>query len=60
MRVLQRAATIMLCAAADIQFYDVPRDGDCLFSAVALSAALTDDRPDQARARAVRTAAAAA
>lgn len=33
-------------------------DGNCLFSAVALSAALTDGTPDQARARAVRSAAA--
>ena len=54
---------LLLCAGAEqqppgLQFFDVPRDGDCLFSAVALSAALTDDRPDQARARAVRSAAA--
>ena len=50
---------LLLCASAkpDLTFYDVPPDGDCLFSAVALSAAITDNKPDQARARAIRTAA---
>ena len=46
-----------MCARAGVRSYDVPADGNCLFSAVALSAALTDGRPDQSRARAVRTAA---
>ena len=41
-----------------LRLHDVPHDGDCLFSAAALSAALVDGDPTQARARAVRTAAA--
>ena len=41
-----------------ITLYDVPHDGNCLFSAVALSMAIVDDTPAQTRARAVRTAAA--
>ena len=41
-----------------LRLHDVPHDGDCLFSAAALSAALVDGEPSQARARAVRTAAA--
>ena len=53
---------LVLCASAErdanLQLYDTPYDGDCLFSAVALSAAITDRHPPQARARAVRTAAA--
>ena len=54
-----RALTLMLCAAQNppLVFHDVPANGDCLFSAVALSAALIDNRPDQARARALRTSA---
>jgi|EP00908_Phaeocystis_cordata_P025534 ketosteroid isomerase-like protein len=41
-----------------LQLHEVPKDGNCLFSAVALSAALVDNLPGQTRARAVRTAAA--
>ena len=41
-----------------ITLFDVPHDGNCLFSAVALSVAIVDDAPAQTRARAVRTAAA--
>ena len=53
------SALFVLCASAktDLTFYEVPPDGDCLFSAVALSAAITDNQPDQASARALRTAA---
>lgn len=29
----------------ELEFHDVPSDGDCLFSAIALSAALTDGHP---------------
>ena len=42
----------------DLKVFEVPMDGNCLFSAVALSAALADNMPAQTRARAVRTAAA--
>ena len=49
-------AAINDCTA--IRLHNVPLDGNCLFSAVALSAALVDYQPAQARARAVRTAAA--
>ena len=54
-----RALTLMLYAAQNpaLVFHDVPANGDCLFSAVSLSAALIDNRPDQARARALRTSA---
>ena len=41
-----------------VTLFDVPHDGNCLFSAVALSVAIVDDAPAQARSRAVRTAAA--
>ena len=41
-----------------ITLFDVPHDGNCLFSAVALSVAIVDDTPALTRARAVRTAAA--
>lgn len=41
-----------------LKLHDVPHNGDCLFSSAALSAALVDGDPTQARARAVRTAAA--
>ena len=60
LRIPTRLSTaILLCASAQkpsLKFHDVPADGDCLFSAVALSAALIDNKPDQARARALRTA----
>ena len=59
--VCPRAYLVLLCnvaADSNVIFHDVPPDGDCLFSAVALSAALVDNQPSLARARAVRTAAA--
>ena len=56
------AATLAICACAQpskpsLTLHDVPSDGNCLFSAVALSAALVDQDATQARARAVRNAA---
>ena len=44
--------------SAHLVYHPVPPDGDCLFSAVALSVALTDGDAASSRARAVRTAAA--
>ena len=59
------ARTSPLRSCAEVQgqpepplLFDVPHDGNCLFSAVALSVAIVDDAPAQTRARAVRTAAA--
>ena len=56
-------ATLAICACAQpskpsLTLHDVPSDGNCLFSSVALSAALVDGDATQARARAVRNAAA--
>ena len=46
---------LVLCAGraeerTPLRFHDVPMDGDCLFSAVALSASLTDGQPAQSAA----------
>ena len=43
---------------AQLQLLDVPHDGDCMFTAVALSAAIVDQEPANSRARALRNAAA--
>ena len=51
------AAMLLSNTAQPLTLHDVPRDGDCLFSAIALSVALVDRTPAQARARALRTAA---
>mmetsp|Transcript_62299 Transcript_62299/g.103598 ORF Transcript_62299/g.103598 Transcript_62299/m.103598 type:complete len:327 (-) Transcript_62299:158-1138(-) len=54
----QATLVLLLCASAErppLQRHDVPHDGNCLFSAVALSAALVDNQPSQARARALRS-----
>ena len=45
-------ATAARAGTGPITIHDVPHDGDCLFSAVALSVALTDGQPAQARATA--------
>lgn len=50
---------ITMCASAGeaaLSFHDVPADGNCLFSSVALSAALTDGIPEHAHAPAVQEA----
>ena len=47
---------VILCTSRHL--HDVPGDGNCLFSAVALAIALTDNVPAQARARSVRNMAA--
>ena len=62
-RLARTAATLAICACAQpskpsLTLHDVPSDGNCLFSSVALSAALVDGDASQARARAVRNAAA--
>ena len=62
-RLAHTAATLAICACAQpskpsLTLHDVPSDGNCLFSSVALSAALVDGDASQARARAVRNAAA--
>ena len=58
--IVPRTCIVLLCASAEpppLKFHDVAPDGDCLFSAVALSQALVDNQPALARARALRTAA---
>ena len=43
---------------SQLQLLDVPHDGDCMFTAIALSAAIVDQEPANSRARALRNAAA--
>lgn len=45
----------MCTDADDLIFHDVPADGNCLFAAVALSGALTDNNPAQMQEQAVRS-----